>query len=191
MEAIRPLMPFTALFVITTTWVLLSRNDICFLEPRLMFLLFGTIFSNICVSCFYLKDQRTQFTSHVRPSIFQCRLIVAQMSDTRTDGWNTFFWPLLVGVAISILPYPSLGMKDIDPAVERWVVYVLTTMLTLAHFHYGQGIVSVFPARNSMVSTNLIFFWINFQVREMCRHFKIKCFKVRENTMNGSINKRN
>lgn len=50
LEALRPLMPFTALFVITTIWVLRSRNDICFMEPRLMFLLFGTIFSNICVS---------------------------------------------------------------------------------------------------------------------------------------------
>lgn len=135
-------MPFTALFVITTTWVLLSRNDICFLQPRLMFLLFGTIFSNICVSSI-IASMISHYPFH-EPLTFQCRLIVAQMSDTRTDGWNTFFWPLLVGVAVSILPYPSLGMKDIDPVVEIWVVYVLTAMLTIAHFHYGQGIVSCF-----------------------------------------------
>lgn len=83
--------------------------------------------------------------------IFQCRLIVAQMSDTRTEAWNSFFWPLLVAVTISIIPYPHLGMKDIDPEFERWVVYVLTSMLTIAHFHYGQGIVSIensmFPAK--------------------------------------------
>lgn len=59
LEAVRPLMPFTTLFIITTMWVLLSRNDICFMEPRLMFLLFGTIFSNICVSR-NLEKERTQ-----------------------------------------------------------------------------------------------------------------------------------
>lgn len=64
------------------------------------------------------------------------------MSDTRTDGWNTFFWPLLIAVGISIFPYPDFGMKDINPEYERWLVYVLTSMLTIAHFHYGQGIVS-------------------------------------------------
>ncbi|KAG4073529.1 hypothetical protein HA402_000753 [Bradysia odoriphaga] len=145
LEALRPLMPFTALFVITTIWVMLSRNDICFMEPRLLFLLFGTIFSNIC-----------------------CRLIVAQMSDTRTEGWNAFFWPLLVAVSISIFPYRYFAMGDISPATERWLVYVLTSMLTIAHFHYGQGV-----------------------VREMCRHFKIKCFKVREPITNNNQDKIN
>lgn len=64
------------------------------------------------------------------------------MSDTRTEGWNTFFWPLLVAVTISIFPYPYFGMGDIGPNVERWLVYVLSSMLTIAHIHYGQGIVS-------------------------------------------------
>lgn len=49
MEAIRPLIPFTSLFALTTVWVLLSRNDIVSLEPRMLFVLYGTIFSNICV----------------------------------------------------------------------------------------------------------------------------------------------
>lgn len=48
-EAIRPLIPFGSLFVLTTVWVLLSRNDICSLEPRMLFVLYGTVFSNICV----------------------------------------------------------------------------------------------------------------------------------------------
>lgn len=50
LEAIRPLMPFTALFIITSLWVLLSQNNIVSLEPRLLFILFGTVFSNICVN---------------------------------------------------------------------------------------------------------------------------------------------
>lgn len=66
------------------------------------------------------------------------------MSDTRTEAWNTFFWPVVVAVVISIFPYRILGMGDIGPGFERWVVYILTAMLTIAHFHYGQGIVSLF-----------------------------------------------
>lgn len=49
-ESIRPLIPFVSMFIITTVWVIFSRNDILAKESRLMFLLFGTIFSNISVS---------------------------------------------------------------------------------------------------------------------------------------------
>lgn len=49
-EAIRPLIPFVSMFVITSVWVLFSQNNICYLEPRMLFLLFGTVFSNISVS---------------------------------------------------------------------------------------------------------------------------------------------
>lgn len=49
-EAIRPLIPFVSMFVITSVWVLFSQNNICLLEPRMLFLLFGTVFSNISVS---------------------------------------------------------------------------------------------------------------------------------------------
>lgn len=48
-EAVRPLQPFGGMFIITTIWVLYSPNRICETEPRLLFLLFGTVFSNICV----------------------------------------------------------------------------------------------------------------------------------------------
>lgn len=49
-EAVRPLFPFLTLFIVTTAWVLLSQNDIITKEPRMLFLLFGTIFSNISVT---------------------------------------------------------------------------------------------------------------------------------------------
>lgn len=49
-EAIRPLIPFVSMFIITSVWVLFSRNNIVALETRMMFLLFGTVFSNISVS---------------------------------------------------------------------------------------------------------------------------------------------
>lgn len=49
-EAIRPLIPFVSMFVITSVWILFSHNNIIYLEPRMLFLLFGTVFSNISVS---------------------------------------------------------------------------------------------------------------------------------------------
>lgn len=51
-EMIRPMMPFTALFIMTTTWVLLSHNDIVVMETRIFFVLIGTVFSNISVRTF-------------------------------------------------------------------------------------------------------------------------------------------
>lgn len=53
-EAIRPLIPFVSMFAITSVWVLHSHNNICYLEPRMLFLLFGTVFSNISVSLLLL-----------------------------------------------------------------------------------------------------------------------------------------
>ncbi|CAD7079801.1 unnamed protein product [Hermetia illucens] len=133
LEALRPLYPFGLLFVITTLWVWYSRNQILDLEPRIMFVLFGTIFSNI-----------------------SCRLIVAQMSDTRTDAWNALMWPLCFVAFMSCVPVDELlGFAPITVHTERWMVYMLTTFATFAHIHYGHGI-----------------------VREMCDHFNIKCFRI-------------
>ncbi|TMW53736.1 hypothetical protein DOY81_001204 [Sarcophaga bullata] len=135
MEAARPMFAFLWLFVITTIWVLFSRNQILDLEPRIMFILFGTLFSNIA-----------------------CRLIVAQMSDTRCDGFNILMWPLVATVAASCFPWYNevLGF-EIAADTERWIMQGLTIFVTIAHLHYGQGV-----------------------VREMCHHFKLRCFKVRD-----------
>lgn len=64
------------------------------------------------------------------------------MSDTRTDAWNTFIWPLLAVVAVSIVPYPLLGLPELHPLAERWMVWIGTAAATIAHIHYGQGVVS-------------------------------------------------
>lgn len=79
--------------------------------------------------------------------LFQCRLIVAQMSDTRTDCCNAFIWPLMVVVLVSIIPYPLLGLGDLHPLTEQWMVYVSTALATMAHIHYGQGVVSTYFMR--------------------------------------------
>ncbi|XP_013114241.1 ethanolaminephosphotransferase 1 [Stomoxys calcitrans] len=133
LEAARPMFAFLWLFFITTIWVLFSRNNVINLEPRIMFILFGTLFSNIA-----------------------CRLIVSQMSDTRCDGFNILMWPLVATVGVSCFPwYKQVMGSEIDATVERLLVQGLTIFVTVAHLHYGQGV-----------------------VREMCSHFKIRCFKI-------------
>lgn len=48
-EALRPLVPLTVLFTVSTIWVVYSPNEIINKDPRIIFFTFGTIFSNICV----------------------------------------------------------------------------------------------------------------------------------------------
>ncbi|XP_065358010.1 ethanolaminephosphotransferase 1 [Calliphora vicina] len=137
LDAVRPMFAFLWLFLFTTIWVLFSRNHILELEARTMFILFGTLFSNIA-----------------------CRLIVAQMSDTRCDGFNILMWPLVATVLVSCFPwYEQLLGGEIEADYERWVMQALTIFVTIAHLHYGQGV-----------------------VREMCCHFKIRCFKIKPQT---------
>ncbi|XP_055298290.1 ethanolaminephosphotransferase 1 isoform X2 [Sitodiplosis mosellana] len=132
-EAVRPLFPFVLLFIITTIWVIFSRNNILSREPRILFLLFGTIFSNI-----------------------SCRLIVAQMSDTRADGFNHLICLVIIVFGLSVAPLDKFDANiTIDPDIEKTLVYCLAAIATLMHFHFGYGV-----------------------VREMCDHFKIRCFKI-------------
>jgi len=49
-EAIRPMWPFLTYFVILLTWPYVSPNDIMEKDPRAIFMLSGTIFSNVSVS---------------------------------------------------------------------------------------------------------------------------------------------
>lgn len=72
----------------------------------------------------------------------QCRLIVAQMSDTRCDGFNILMWPLVATVAVSCFPwYEQVMGSEIEANVERWIVQGLTIFVTIAHLHYGHGLV--------------------------------------------------
>lgn len=49
-EAIRPLWPLLAFMVLLLLWPFISPNDIMEKDPRILFMLSGTIFSNISVS---------------------------------------------------------------------------------------------------------------------------------------------
>lgn len=144
-EALRPLQPFVGMFIMTTTWMLFSVNNICEIEPRMLFLLFGTIFSNICVSASRKINNQNLYRLkqwfYSSPS--QCRLIVAQMSDTRTDGWSDMLW-LLLGATVLSLPWNLIGLPIISRSFELAIVYALTVVCTAVHVHYSQGVVSGF-----------------------------------------------
>lgn len=65
------------------------------------------------------------------------------MSDTRCDGFNTLMWPLVAIVAVSCFPwYQPLLNLEITADAERIMVQVLTIFVTIAHLHYGNGVVS-------------------------------------------------
>ncbi|KAL7026817.1 hypothetical protein ACKWTF_005181 [Chironomus riparius] len=64
-ECIRPLIPLSIFLLLSTVWVHYSPSNIVYNHPRAVYLLVGTIFSNI-----------------------SCRLIVSQMSDTKCETVN-------------------------------------------------------------------------------------------------------
>jgi ethanolaminephosphotransferase len=83
-ECMRPLMPLFLFFAISLLWAHKSPNRIVETDPRAVFFLTGTIFSNI-----------------------SCRLIVSQMSNTTSE---TFHWmtPILAVCFVFSLIIPRL-----------------------------------------------------------------------------------
>uniref|UniRef100_A0A1I8PWB6 Ethanolaminephosphotransferase 1 n=1 Tax=Stomoxys calcitrans TaxID=35570 RepID=A0A1I8PWB6_STOCA len=108
-EAIRPVWPLLAFMVLLLVWPFISPNDIMEKDPRVLFMLSGTIFSNI-----------------------SCRLIVAQMSNTRCESfhWMTPIYVLFIALGLWI------------PFLERFLLYVLFILTTLSHWHYGASVVN-------------------------------------------------
>ncbi|XP_026464573.1 ethanolaminephosphotransferase 1-like [Ctenocephalides felis] len=125
LEAVRPLWPLILLFVSSAYWATYSRNQVADIDPRALYIMTGTVFSNIC-----------------------CRLIVAQMTDTRCDLWNWLLLPVIIASYICTV-------NPLSFAQERFVLYAITVLVTVAHIHYGVCV-----------------------VRQMCEHFKRDCFRV-------------
>ncbi|KAJ9582705.1 hypothetical protein L9F63_022946, partial [Diploptera punctata] len=126
-EAMRPLVPVIVFLVICSIWVFYSPYDVVNKDPRCVYLVTGTIFSNIC-----------------------CRLIVSQMSSTRCEIFNWMIIPFGSFVALSFV-LPSTG----GPSLELVMLYAMAVFVTVAHIYYGSSV-----------------------VRQMCRHFRINCFRV-------------
>lgn len=74
---------------------------------------------------------------------FQCRLIVAQMSDTRADAWNHLLWLILIVTSLAVAPLDRYNLLILEPHVEQVLVYFLTSVATLTQIHYGVGVVSI------------------------------------------------
>ncbi|XP_011500096.1 PREDICTED: ethanolaminephosphotransferase 1-like isoform X2 [Ceratosolen solmsi marchali] len=107
-EALRPLIPLTILFAIATTWVMHSPNKIIDQDPRIIYFAIGTVFSNIC-----------------------CRLIVAQMSNTRCE---ILPWILLPVFCTACLAY-------LLPSLDLQLLYLLAAIALATHVHYGSCVV--------------------------------------------------
>ncbi|XP_017770571.1 PREDICTED: ethanolaminephosphotransferase 1-like [Nicrophorus vespilloides] len=108
-EAARPLFSVTIFFLLTLLWACASPT-LLEKDPRALFFLTGTIFSNIC-----------------------CRLIVAQMSNTRCDLYNSLITPTAVFVAVSLI----VGIE----LVELLLIYFLCFIAFFTHIHYGSCVV--------------------------------------------------
>ncbi|XP_067620261.1 ethanolaminephosphotransferase 1 isoform X1 [Eurosta solidaginis] len=108
-EAIRPIWPLLSFIIIMLLWPYISPNDIIEKDPRIMFMLSGTISSNV-----------------------SCRLIVAQMSNTRCECFHymTPIFLIFIGIGLCI------------PPLERVILYVLFIITTLTHWHYGTNVVN-------------------------------------------------
>ncbi|KAL1500768.1 hypothetical protein ABEB36_006213 [Hypothenemus hampei] len=88
-EAIRPLIGLVLCFSIIFLWIMVSPSNVIENDPRALFFLLGTIFSNI-----------------------SCRLIVAQMSSTRCDWFNWLFLPTVLAIIVSgITRWSSVEMS--------------------------------------------------------------------------------
>lgn len=68
-EALRPMWPFVTYFVLLLVWPFLSPNDIMERDPRAMFMLSGTIFSNVSVSflSFLISAYYWESATHIWP----------------------------------------------------------------------------------------------------------------------------
>ncbi|CAG4939668.1 unnamed protein product [Colias eurytheme] len=80
LEAIRPLWSILGIFIVSSFWV--HKTSLVDNDPRMVFLLIGTLFSNVA-----------------------CRLIVSQMSNQRCDSTNWLIYPLVLS-AVTSLTFP-------------------------------------------------------------------------------------
>ncbi|XP_073439849.1 ethanolaminephosphotransferase 1-like isoform X1 [Dendrobates tinctorius] len=105
-EALLPLYSPSLLFILITIWIVFSPCKILDKQPRLFLWLVGVLFSNVT-----------------------CRVIICQMSNTRSEVFCWLLWPLslLVGLAVS----GCLG------SLEELTFFAFTAFATAAHIHYG------------------------------------------------------
>ncbi|KAK6179584.1 hypothetical protein SNE40_011908 [Patella caerulea] len=105
-EAVRPLVSTVMLFILLLLWIRFSSYDILEKHPRLFYWTTGTAFSNIA-----------------------CRLIVAQMSNTRCELINNRV--IILAVIVCVVYIFPLGTK------ELYLLWFYCLYTTITHVIYG------------------------------------------------------
>ncbi|EFO27982.2 CDP-alcohol phosphatidyltransferase, variant [Loa loa] len=124
-EMCLPLYPSLILFSISVLWAMYSPGKIVERDPRLYLYTMGTVFSNIA-----------------------CRLIVAQMCNTRAEIFN------LCLAIYSVVAITSLS-GFLSVYQELIFLRLGVIIITLTHLHFGICV-----------------------VRQLCKHFKIYAFSL-------------
>ncbi|XP_061109673.1 ethanolaminephosphotransferase 1-like isoform X2 [Conger conger] len=109
-EGLLPLLSPSLLFILLTIWVMTSPSDIVTHNPRIFCWMTGVAFSNVT-----------------------CRLIICQMTDTRTEAFHWLLLPLAGisgGVATGVLVQS-----------EFLCLVAYSSLVTGAHVHYGVCVV--------------------------------------------------
>ncbi|XP_043922550.1 ethanolaminephosphotransferase 1-like [Protopterus annectens] len=105
-EGILPLISPLLLFILLTVWVTFSPSSILAKQPRLFLWMVGITNSNIT-----------------------CRVIMCQMSSTRSEAFHWLLYPL----AVIVCTVTTGLMKEL----EQHLLVAFTALITLAHIHYG------------------------------------------------------
>ncbi|KAM4689318.1 ethanolaminephosphotransferase 1-like [Discoglossus pictus] len=105
-EGLLPLVSPSLLFAILTAWAMYSPCDILQKQPRLFLWMVGVTFSNVT-----------------------CRVIICQMSSTRSEVFHWLLIPLALIVWAAVFGF--LG------AMEETTFFIFTACATVAHVHYG------------------------------------------------------
>ncbi|CAF1109930.1 unnamed protein product [Adineta ricciae] len=124
-EALRPLISPAVLFLSSTWWGLASPHMIMQKQSRIFFSAVGATFSNIA-----------------------CRLVVAQMTSTRSDGFNNLLYCFVPIQVMSV--YGAFSER-----MEFKLLFLLNIFVILAHLHYAICV-----------------------VRQICDHLNICAFKI-------------
>lgn len=107
-EGFRPIVPLSLFLALSLLWLYYSPTNIIERDPRAFCLLSGNIFSNIC-----------------------CRLIIAQMSNTRCQIFNWMLIPFSIIILVSFLV----------PSLELFLLYLMLMISITYHIHYGTCVV--------------------------------------------------
>ena len=110
-EAMRPMVSYFVAYAICVSWAALSPAGVLDRDARCFFYLSGTLYANM-----------------------SCRLIVAQMSGTRSELVNRLLYPAGACAALSLSGLLSAG-------AEMVLVYGLAALVTVFHVHYAVCVV--------------------------------------------------